>query len=143
MKTRKRWVRRLIETVLAHWHWHGQCHHIVSRVRKPKSRGESWEIAVAPALQEIADAGLHDGERVWTPFTFNIGEFITAPGVQQRYLAVRSEGPGHPDPELFLELLFFNRPVTLRLLLQPPEGAAVIEILDLKAQVIRQPRGMS
>jgi hypothetical protein len=98
---------------------------------------------VAPALQEIADAGPHDGEQVWTPFTFNIGEFITAPGVQQCYLAVRSEGPGCPDPELFLELFYFGRPVSLRLLLQPPEGAGVIEIIDLKARVIRQARGMS
>jgi hypothetical protein len=92
---------------------------------------------VAPALQEIADAGPHDGEQVWTPFTFNIGEFITAPGVQQRSLAVRSEDPGHPDPELFLELFYFDRPVTLRLLLQPPDEAGVMEILDLKAHIIR------
>jgi hypothetical protein len=137
MKQRKRWVRRLLETVMAHWEWHGQCDHIVSRVRKPKSRGASWEIAVAPALQEICDAGPRDGERVWTPFTFDIREFIAAPGVQQRSLAVRSEGPGRPDPELLLEFFYFYRPVILRLLLQPPEGARVMEILDLRAQVIR------
>jgi hypothetical protein len=58
-------------------------------------------------------------------------------------MAVRSEGPGHPDPELFLELLLFNRPVTLRLLLQPPDDSDVIEIIDLKARVTRQPTGMS
>jgi hypothetical protein len=135
---KKKWVNRLLDTVLAHWKWHGQCHHLATLVRQPRFRGESWEIAVAPALQEIADAGPLDGEQVWTPFTFDISEFIKAPGVQQRYLAVRSEGPGRPDPELFLELFYFDKPVNLRLLLRPPEDADVIEVIDLKAQVIRR-----
>jgi len=137
MSRPKKWVCNLLDTIMESWQWYGRCHHIYTHVCKPQAPGDPWEISVAPPLQEISDAGPRDGEEVWTPFVFDIGTFIAAPGIQQCNMAVRSEGPDTPTPEPLLYLLYHNRPVVLRVLMQPPDNAEAIEVLDVKNNRIR------
>jgi len=137
MSKRKEWVTRLLDTVMEHWHWQGHCHHLCTNIRPPDARGEPWQVAVAPALQEISEAGPADGQWVWTPFTFELGDFISARGVQQCNMAGFSQGPMTPTPEIILDLLFYNRPVILHILLEPPDDAEPVEVLEPRTGKVR------
>lgn len=131
----KKWIARLIDTVSEHWHWNGQCHHFYTAVKPPTKPEEAWEIAIAPALQEL-EQGPRDGQEVWTPFAFDIGEFIASPGVQQCNMGVRSRFCCEP-PMLFLDLLYKNRPVNLLLYMEPPAGAEPMEVVNTVTKEIR------
>jgi hypothetical protein len=133
----KKWVAKLIDTVAGYWDWNGHpCAHLFTHVVPPEeSDMNAWEITLAPPLQEI-EGGPEDGHPVWTPFAFDLGSFIAHKGVQQCMMAIRSQYHQTP-PLLLLDLLYQNRPVLLRILLEPPPGVESVELVNYKTKQVR------
>ncbi len=138
MKSNPKWATRLIEQAIEHWEWQGgHCHHVHTSVCKPKNPSEPWTVSIAPVLQEVSECGPRDGNQIWIPFVFDIGNFLNSKGVRLRHMCVRSVSPESHCAQFILHLLYFNRPVLLCIFMEPPPNAEPAEIIDAKDGTIR------
>ena len=123
------WVDKLLDRVMNHWHWQGLCHHIGYHVTPPTPPDDEWEVEIIPAVQEIL-GGEKDGEEVWTPFVFDVGDFLKEKGVQCNNVVVCTHSPSMPMPNIVLYIAYRKRNICLRINLEPPPEATPTEMID-------------
>jgi hypothetical protein len=133
---RPRWVQKLFTLIEKHWRHHGPCNSIRLEAHY-SSDSMAWEVEAAPAFQEIF-GGEQDGQRVWTGFVFEAGEFSKETGLWLQDFAVASQCAACcPRPKMMMKGKFRGHNVFVTIRLEPEKGTPATELLDTITKMVR------
>lgn len=139
IEKRPPWFDRFTRLIEGSWAHHGPCRNLHVSCAFDTDSGE-WQITAAPVFQEVL-GGEDDGKTVWTGFVFHTEKLLRAMVVES-ISAASVCNECNPTPAVMIRGRFRGDRITLKVLLEPVPGLAVVEIIDmLKCEIRDVPKG--
>lgn len=120
--------------------WHNQSHNETVNWKISQDE-DGWNVSIAPCFQELL-GGESDGGIVWTPFIFDIGEFIK---ISRDVLVIKetavstSHDAYNRQPMVMIQAegVETSESVYFSIYLEPPRNSGPREVIDMLKQEIR------
>ena len=124
------------DVIRSHWVYHGLCNMMNWSVFL-RDDGV-WQIEIAPPFQ-IVYGGAEDGKQVWTPFEFDIFDFLAEPDVVEvsRCSAMTYSLKHDVQPFIAIVGIYRGKPFAMRIHMEPDPQTTPIEIVDTLQDKVR------
>ena len=137
MSNPPKWIQDLYDTIYKIWNYHGVCSHINFKNYHDKTKN-LWGIKAAPIYQMIY-GGENDGKKMWTGFSFDLGDFSRAPGVWvQNHLIASYCDECTPSPKMLVQGKYEGNSFLLHIFLEPDPKSDIVEVLDHLKKEVRE-----
>ena len=136
IEKRPPWFDRFTRLIERSWAHHGPCGGVHLAASFDNDSGE-WLIVAAPVFQEVL-GGEDDGKIVWTGFVFDTKKLMKAMMVES-ISAASVCNECNPTPTLMIRGRYRGHRITLKVLMEPIPGSAVVEVIDTLRCEIRTP----
>lgn len=113
------WTRNLIAAIKSCWKHQGEGEQLKVHVSFSKQQ-RIWRVFLSPFLKEVV-GGENDGEKYWTPFVFEAGDFSKLPRVEIHNFAVASRcgRSALTEPRMMMVGKYRGHRVFIQILLEP------------------------
>jgi hypothetical protein len=139
IEKRPPWLDRFTRLIEQSWQHHGPCGNLHVSCAFDTDNGE-WVIVAAPVFQEVL-GGEDDGKTVWTGFMFQADKLLRGMAVESISAASVCQ-QCCSTPALVIRGRYRGQWVSLKVLLEPIPGSAVVELIDTIRFEIRDfPKG--